>query len=133
MTETVGCAVDVDALRQKYAEERARRLRPDGIAQYVEIAGEFARFAEDPWVDGKFTRAPLTDEVDVAIVGAGFGGLLTGARLRQLGVESVRLIDRAADAAVNESPNVHSATPISTRSLSRNWPGSAVSTGSPAA
>ena len=97
MTETVGCAFDVDALRQKYAEERARRLRPDGIAQYVEIAGEFARFGEDPWVDGDFAREPLTDEVDVAIIGAGFGGLLTGARLRELGVESVRLIDRAAD------------------------------------
>jgi cation diffusion facilitator CzcD-associated flavoprotein CzcO len=97
LTETVGLTFDVDALRQKYAEERALRLRPDGIAQYAEIAGEFARFADDPWVDAKFTREPLTDEVDVAIVGAGFGGLLTGARLRQLGVESVRLIDRAAD------------------------------------
>ena len=97
MTETVGCAFDVDALRQKYATERARRIRPDGIAQYVEIAGEFARFGEDPWVDSKFAREPLRDQVDVAIVGAGFGGLLTGARLRQLGVESVRLIDRAAD------------------------------------
>ena len=97
MTETVGCAFDVDALRQKYAAERARRIRPDGITQYVEIAGEFARFDEDPWVDGKFAREPLNDQVDVAIVGAGFGGLLTGARLRQLGVESVRLIDRAAD------------------------------------
>jgi cation diffusion facilitator CzcD-associated flavoprotein CzcO len=97
LTETVGCDFDVDALRQKYAQERARRIRPEGIAQYVEIAGEFARFGEDPWVDGKFTRDPLRDQVDVAIVGAGFGGLLTGARLRQLGVESVRLIDRAAD------------------------------------
>ncbi|MGB9226498.1 flavin-containing monooxygenase [Mycobacterium sp.] len=97
MTETVGCAFDVEALRQKYAQERARRLRPDGIAQYVEIAGEFARFADDPWADEKFAREPLTDEVDVAIVGAGFGGLLTGARLRELGVHSVRLIDRAAD------------------------------------
>lgn len=97
MTDTVGCAFDVDALRQKYAAERARRIRPDGIAQYVEIAGEFARFGDDPWVDGKFTREPLRDQVDVAIIGAGFGGLLTGARLRQLGVESVRLIDRAAD------------------------------------
>jgi cation diffusion facilitator CzcD-associated flavoprotein CzcO len=97
LTETVGCAFDVDALRQKYAEERARRLRPDGIDQYVEIAGEFARFAEDPWVDQEFVREPLTDEVDVVIVGAGFGGLLTGARLRELGVKSVRLIDRAAD------------------------------------
>jgi cation diffusion facilitator CzcD-associated flavoprotein CzcO len=97
LTETVGCAFDVDALRQKYAEERARRIRADGIGQYVEIAGEFARFGEDPWVDRKFARKPLRDQVDVAIVGAGFGGLLTGARLRQLGVDSVRLIDRAAD------------------------------------
>ena len=97
MTETVGVAFDVDALRQKYAEERARRLRPDGIEQYVETAGAFARFAEDPWADASFTREPLTDEVDVAIIGAGFGGLLTGARLRELGVDSVRLIDRAAD------------------------------------
>ncbi|ORW95585.1 monooxygenase [Mycobacterium sp. IEC1808] len=94
---TVGVTFDVDALRRKYADERARRLRPDGIAQYVETAGAFARFAEDPWVDGTFTREPLTDEVDVAVVGAGFGGLLTGARLRELGVHSVRLIDRAAD------------------------------------
>lgn len=97
MTETIGCALDVDALRQKYAEERARRLRPDGIAQYVEIAGDFARFGDDPWAEPGFTREPLTDEVDVAIIGAGFGGLLTGARLRELGVKSVRLIDRAAD------------------------------------
>src|SRR5262245_2465774 len=72
-------------------------MRPDGIAQYVEIAGEFARFGEDPWAADTVARAPLTDEVDVAIVGAGFGGLLTAVRLRQLGVESVRLIDRAAD------------------------------------
>jgi len=97
LTETVGAALDVDALRHKYAEERARRLRPDGIAQYVETAGAFVRFAEDPWVDGDVDREPLTDEVDVAVIGAGFGGLLTGARLRELGVESVRLIDRAAD------------------------------------
>lgn len=97
MTEPAGCAFDVDALRAKYAQERARRLRPDGIEQYVEIAGEFARFGEDPWVEQAFTRDPLADEVDVAIVGAGFGGLLTGVRLRELGVESVRLIDRAAD------------------------------------
>ncbi len=87
----------MEALRQKYAQERNRRLRPDGIAQYVEIAGEFARFAADPWADDDFTREPVADEVDVAIVGAGFGGLLTGVRLRQLGVESIRLIDRAAD------------------------------------
>ncbi|MGV0747665.1 flavin-containing monooxygenase [Mycolicibacter minnesotensis] len=88
---------DPNTLRDKYARERQRRLRNDGIDQYVEVAGRFARFAEDPWADPGFTREPLSDEVDVAIVGAGFGGLLTGARLRELGVGSIRLIDRAAD------------------------------------
>ncbi|SEB14840.1 MULTISPECIES: NAD(P)/FAD-dependent oxidoreductase [unclassified Mycobacterium] len=92
-----GTTFDPDALRQRYAEERARRLRSDGIGQYVEIAGRFATFGEDPWAEPGFTRAPLTDEVDVAIIGAGFGGLLTGARLRELGVADIRLIDKAAD------------------------------------
>jgi hypothetical protein len=90
-------AFDVDALRQKYALERDRRLRPDGVAQFVEIAGRFAGFADDPWSDPHFARDPLSDEVDVAIIGAGFGGMLTGARLRELGVQSIRLIDKAAD------------------------------------
>ena len=97
MTEVDGVSFDAAALRAKYAEERQRRLRDDGIAQYVEVTGPFARFAEDPWADPTFTREPIADEVDVAIVGAGFGGLLTGARLRELGVESIRLIDKAAD------------------------------------
>ena len=88
---------DPDALRDRYRAERERRLRADGLAQYVEIAGEFAGFAEDPWADPGLRREPLTDRVDVAIVGAGFGGLLTGARLRELGVEDIRLIDKAAD------------------------------------
>ncbi len=88
---------DPDVLRQRYAEERARRLRTDGIGQYVEIAGRFASFGEDPWTQPGFTREPLTDDVDVAIIGAGFGGLLTGARLREMGVADIRLIDKAAD------------------------------------
>ena len=88
---------DPDALRQRYAAERERRLRSDGIGQYVQIEGRFAAFGEDPWADTGFTREPLADEVDVAIIGAGFGGLLTGARLRELGVSDLRLIDKAAD------------------------------------
>ena len=88
---------DPEALRRKYAQERARRLRPDGLSQYVEVSGAFQRFADDPWAGPPPDRNPLCDDVDVAIVGAGFGGLLTGARLRQRGVERIRLIDKAAD------------------------------------
>jgi cation diffusion facilitator CzcD-associated flavoprotein CzcO len=88
---------DPAALRAKYAEERRRRLRPEGIAQYVAITGAFSKFGDDPWADPDFSRDPIKDTVDVAVVGAGFGGLLIGARCKQLGVDNVRLIDKAAD------------------------------------
>ncbi|MGZ4576204.1 MAG: flavin-containing monooxygenase [Mycobacterium sp.] len=97
VTTVDGLAFDEEFLRRKYDQERQRRLRSDGVHQYVEVAGPFVRFAEDPWSDPHYTRAPLTDTVDVAVVGAGFGGLLTGARLREHGVDGVRLIDKAAD------------------------------------
>ena len=97
MSAGEGLDFNVEALREKYRKERERRLRPDGIAQYVEVAGEFAPFGSDPWADPSSTRAPITDEVDVVVVGAGFSGLLTGAHLRECGVGSVRLVDKAAD------------------------------------
>lgn len=97
MAEVGDAAFDPAALRAKYAQERERRLRPDGIDQYVQIAGAFSRFGHDPWADPNFARDPIADAVDVAIVGAGFGGLLIGARCKELGVENVRLIDKAAD------------------------------------
>ena len=92
-----GGTFDPEALRAKYAEERQRRLRSDGIAQYVEITGAFSKFGDDPWADPDFKRDPIHDTVDVAVVGAGFGGLLIGARCKRLGVDNVRLIDKAAD------------------------------------
>ena len=71
---------DPDALRDKYRAERDQRLRPDGNDQYVEMEGTLAHYLDDPYVEPGFTRAPLTDEVEVVIVGGGFGGLLAGAR-----------------------------------------------------
>lgn len=38
---------DPDALRRRYREERDKRLREDGNAQYVEVAGRFAHFLDD--------------------------------------------------------------------------------------
>src|ERR1700688_1186933 len=81
---------DPESLRAKYREERDRRLRNDGNNQYVEVKGDFSRYVDDPYVDPGFTRAPLNDEVQVLIIGGGFGGLLAGARLREAGVERIR-------------------------------------------
>ena len=88
---------DPAALKERYLAERDKRVRPDGNDQYVEISDRFAHFGEDPWADRTFTRAPLSDEVEVVIVGAGFGGLLAGARLRDAGFNRIRLIDAAGD------------------------------------
>src|SRR5579863_926590 len=88
---------DPEALRAKYREERDKRLRPDGNEQYVEVKGDFSRYIDDPYVDPGFTRAPVTDAVDVLIIGGGFGGLLAGARLREAGVQDIRIIEKGGD------------------------------------
>ena len=88
---------DPDALRAKYREERDRRLRPDGNEQYVEAKGDFSRYVDDPHVEPGFTRQPLTDTVEVVIIGGGFGGLLAGARLREAGVQEIRIIEKGGD------------------------------------
>jgi cation diffusion facilitator CzcD-associated flavoprotein CzcO len=87
---------DPDALRAKYREERDKRIRSDGIGQYVELAGTFAHLESDPYAT-RFAREPLSDEIDVALIGAGFGGLLAGVRLRELGVDRIRLIEKGGD------------------------------------
>jgi cation diffusion facilitator CzcD-associated flavoprotein CzcO len=86
-----------DALLAKYLAERDKRLRPDGNAQYVEVKAEFSRYVEDPYVEPGFTRAPVFDEVEFAIIGGGFGGLLMGARLREAGFQRLRVVESAGD------------------------------------
>jgi cation diffusion facilitator CzcD-associated flavoprotein CzcO len=88
---------DPDALLEKYLYERDKRLREDGVAQYVEVKAEFSRYVDDPYVAPGFTRAPVTDEVEFAIIGGGFGGLLMGARLREAGFKSIRMVETAGD------------------------------------
>src|SRR5499427_5576720 len=88
---------DPVALREKYRHERDRRLRPDGNDQYVEVAADFRHYIDDPHVEPGFTRKPLTDAVDVVIVGGGFGGLLAAARLHESGVKGIRIIEKGGD------------------------------------
>jgi cyclohexanone monooxygenase len=88
---------DPEALREKYRQERDKRIRPEGESQYPEVSGRFAHFIDDPYVAPGFTRAPLTDEVEVVIIGAGFSGLLAAARLREAGVAGIRIVDAGGD------------------------------------
>jgi cation diffusion facilitator CzcD-associated flavoprotein CzcO len=88
--------IDKEAIRQKYREERDKRLRPDGNDQYVRIAGQLSHYADDPYTPVQ-EREPKTDHVTFAFIGGGFAGLLTGARLKEAGVGDVRIIDKAGD------------------------------------
>jgi len=86
---------DPQELRQKYRFERDKRLRAEGNEQYTDIS-DFAEYLEDPYMDS-VTREPLFDEVEVAVIGGGFGGLLAGARLREAGIEDIRMIEKGGD------------------------------------
>ena len=88
---------DPDALREKYRTERDKRLRTDANEQYQEIKGEYAAFLTDPYIAHPTSRSPLTDDVEIAIIGGGFGGLIAGARLKELGFEDIRLIEKGGD------------------------------------
>jgi cation diffusion facilitator CzcD-associated flavoprotein CzcO len=89
-------AFDPDALREKYRMERDKRIRRDGNAQYVEVAGQFGDYLRDPYTE-PVERPPLVDDVTVAVIGGGFAGLITGARLAQAGIDDFRIIEKGGD------------------------------------
>ncbi|WP_375772148.1 NAD(P)/FAD-dependent oxidoreductase [Archangium gephyra] len=96
-TKTGEAAFSPEALRAKYRLEREKRLRSDGNAQYRDLSGLYADFDKDPYVEPGFTRAALTEKLDVLVVGGGFGGMLAAVRLRQAGVHSFRIIEKGGD------------------------------------
>ncbi len=95
-TTTIELDFDPDALREKYREERDKRLRADGNSQYLEVVDQYGHFLDDPYAALR-DRDPLHDEVEVAVIGGGFAGLLLGARLREAGVDSLRIIEKGSD------------------------------------
>ena len=85
---------DPDALREKYRQERDKRVRPDGNDQYLEVVGDFSHYVDDPYVAPGFVREPVLEEVEVVVIGGGFGGMLAAARLKDAGVTDVRIIEK---------------------------------------
>ena len=95
-TEYSNLGFDPDALRNKYREERDKRLRDDANDQYVEVSGDFGYFVDDPYVERE-EREPMDKEMHVLIIGGGFGGLMSGARFHEAGIKDVHVIEAGGD------------------------------------
>lgn len=87
---------DPEELAAKYKAERDKRLRTDGNDQYLHMHGQLARYIEDPYTE-RTERAPIEEDAEVVIMGGGFGGLLAAARLKEAGVEDIRIIEKGGD------------------------------------
>merc|ERR1719191_679989 len=106
--------LDTEKTRQRYADERQKRV--DATAKFAvngksgrmtafprldilaQTDARFAAMLDDPYVKTP-DRAPLTDSVQYAIIGGGYGGLTAGARLREEGIDAkdIRMFDKGGD------------------------------------
>ena len=92
--------LDVAQLRERYREERDLRLNVAGRADYITLDGELAdRYDTDLWAPTDGAREPVQTDLEVVIVGGGFGGLLAAGNLRKHGVAASEMciIERASD------------------------------------
>jgi cation diffusion facilitator CzcD-associated flavoprotein CzcO len=85
----------LEAARARYAAERTKRLRDEGLAQYESL--DEHHLDRDPWADPDFTRDPLVEELDVVVLGGGWAGMLAGINLQRRGISRFRILDKAAD------------------------------------
>ncbi len=86
---------DPQVVQARYLTERDKRLVP-GRADIVDVRHDerWARYLADPFTPVT-PRDPVVEDVDVVIVGGGIAGLVAGARLREAGVERIRIVDQA--------------------------------------
>ncbi len=89
--------VDAQKLKEKYAEERNKRVGSSVGRQYTLAKDDSHDLIRDLWVKSPVDRAALHEDVDVLVVGGGMSGIMTAGRLIQNGVTDIRLLERGAD------------------------------------
>ncbi len=89
--------IDIPALKEKYRQERDSRMRREGQAQYVRPVDDFAdAYEADPYTPVT-PRAPVSEDIEVAVLGGGWSGISAGVQLRKAGIDDFRMIDHAGD------------------------------------
>ncbi|MEC7251967.1 MAG: NAD(P)/FAD-dependent oxidoreductase [Pseudomonadota bacterium] len=91
---------DPDALAQRYAAERDKRIRADAEAQFVQLSHDSPftnKYLEDDPYCKALDRAPLKDQREVIVIGGGWVGMLTAARLVEAGISDVRIVESGGD------------------------------------
>ncbi len=91
--------LDIPALKAKYREEREKRIRKEGNKQYAR-ATEDKEFKEEYLHDPHMPVEPreaIEEDLEVAILGAGWSGILAAYHLKNAGITNYRNIDHAGD------------------------------------
>ena len=90
--------IDIPALKEKYRQQRDKRIRREGQEQY---AAPSDHLTHDTYEHDPFTpvvpRDSIDEEVDVVILGGGWTGILAAYHLTQQGITNFRVIDHAGD------------------------------------
>lgn len=92
-------------IQKRYGEERAKRLKPDGDSQYIDVttSEQFKEhYIRDPWLSLEQSTVESAQrfgnsKCKALILGAGFGGLLHAVMLIEAGMDAsdIRLVDTA--------------------------------------
>jgi cyclohexanone monooxygenase len=88
---------EIADVKAKYAAERLKRLRSDGVRQYQTLSGEFAHLDKDPYTPDMGHRQPLEATNEVVLIGGGLTNVIMGSLLDKAGFHDVRIIERAGD------------------------------------
>jgi cation diffusion facilitator CzcD-associated flavoprotein CzcO len=90
--------VDIPALKEKYRQERDKRIRPEAGEQYAKHEDHLTHdtYEHDPFTP-VVPRDSLNEDIDVAILGGGWTGILAAYHLTQQSVTNFRVIDHAGN------------------------------------
>lgn len=95
--EPEALSFDPIRLKERYMEERNKRLPHTGLQQYRLADGQLSHYLIDPWVEPGFTRDPVEETVEVVIIGGGYGAQLVAVRLIEAGIKDIKMIEKAGD------------------------------------